>query len=196
MSPFHLYSMCLNKHSVGGEGPYYFFKHCEISRSPVDSSNLLHPSNFICRPALVWQEAVRWPVPCVQTLTPDEVTPNTRCKLYLVNTPLSSSALQLLQFFRVAAEAADWAAWPCRLHGHQAAAAALLQCLVSSLDIYDTEWSRCILNTGVTLQKWEALCACLNNEVRVIMFSDYFGFHTCVLWKFYYYTSDLMCDVT
>ena len=37
MSPFHLYSMCLNKHSVGGEGPYYFFKHCEISRSPVDS---------------------------------------------------------------------------------------------------------------------------------------------------------------
>ena len=125
MSPFHLYSMCLNKHSVGGEGPYYFFKHCEISRSPVDSSNLLHPSNFICRPALLWQEAVRWPVPCVQTLTPDEVTPNTRCKLYLVNTPLSSSALQLLQFFRVAAEAADCAAWPCRLHGHQAAAAAL-----------------------------------------------------------------------
>ena len=97
----HLYSLCLNKHSVGGEGPYYFFKHCEISRSPVDSSNLLHPSNFICRPALLWQEAVRWPVPCVQTLTPDEVTPNTRCKLYLVNTTLSSSALQLLQFFRV-----------------------------------------------------------------------------------------------
>ena len=136
-------------------------EHCNFSQSSVGSFNLLHPSNFICRRALLW------PVPRVQTLTPDEVTPSTRCKLYLVNTPLSSSPLQLLQLFRVLQKLLTALHDPADFTDITLQLQHSLQCLVSSLDIYDTEWSRCILNTGVTLQKWGALCTCLNNEVQV-----------------------------